>query len=87
MDGLGVGYIFGSLLPYTQEHENEADEIGLGYMKKAGFNVKEAPKFWRRMAVAAPTGKSDSLSTHPDSERRADRLEELIRAIPESESK
>ena len=79
MDGLGLGFLFGRILPYTQEHENEADEIGLRYMSAAGFDVEEAPKFWRRMAVAAPDGKSDSLSTHPDAERRAKRLEQLIR--------
>ena len=79
MDGLGLGVIFGKALPYSQEHESEADEVGLGYMRDAGFDVEEAPKFWRRMVVAAPTGVTDSLSTHPDAERRAKRLEELIR--------
>jgi predicted Zn-dependent protease len=79
MDGLGLGVIFGKAMPYSQDHETEADEIGLGYMRAAGYDVKEAPKFWRRMAVAAPSGKSDSLSTHPDPEKRAKRLEELIR--------
>ena len=79
MDGLGLGVIVGKALPYTQEHENEDDEIGLRYMKSAGFDLEEAPKFWRRMAVASSDGKSDSLSTHPDAERRAERLEKLIR--------
>jgi len=81
MDGLGLGFIIGKALPYSQEHESEADEIGLRYLKKAGFDVEEAPKFWRRMAVAAPEGVSDSLSTHPGAERRAKRLEELIRSM------
>ncbi len=81
MDGLGLGVIVGKALPYTQEHESEADEIGLQYMQTAGYDIEEAPKFWRRMEAAAPGGKSDSLSTHPDAERRADRLEELIKDL------
>lgn len=87
MDGLGLGVIVGKALPYSQEHENEADEVGLRYMKSAGFDLEEAPKFWRRMAVASPDGKSDSLSTHPDAERRAKRLERLIRVTQGSESR
>ena len=44
----------------------------------------EVVKFWRRMMEAAPTGKSDSLSTHPDAERRAKRLEELIKDMQDT---
>ena len=79
MDGLGLGVIFGKALPYSQDHESEADEVGLGYMRDAGFDIEEAPKFWRRMVADAPAGVTDSLSTHPAGEDRAKRLEELIR--------
>ena len=79
MDALGLGAIFGRLLPYSQEHETEADDVGLRYMREAGFDVDEAPRFWRRMAAASPDGTTDSIRTHPDPEKRAKRLEEQIR--------
>ncbi len=78
MDGFGLGFLVGRLLPYSQAHEIEADQVGLVYMQKAEYNIEEAPKFWQRMVDATGNQKSDSLSTHPDAEKRIKRLEARI---------
>ncbi len=81
MDGFGLGFLVGEFLPYSQEHEIEADDVGLRYMQKAGFNIEEAPKFWQRMIDATGDRKSDSLSTHPDAAKRIKRLEAEVRKM------
>jgi predicted Zn-dependent protease len=81
MDGFGLGFLVGTFLPYSQEHEIEADDVGLRYMRKAGYDIEEAPKFWQRMIDATGDRKSDSLSTHPDAEKRIKRLEVEIKEM------
>ncbi len=72
MDSFGLGYIVGSVMPYSQQNEIEADEVGLRYMMKAGYDIDQAPLFWERMQAASPNAQpSDMLSSHPDSEQRA----------------
>ena len=71
--GLGVG------LPFSRSHESEADELGLFIAAEAGYDPRAAAKLWRRMA-ANGDGWPEFLSTHPDPERRANRLEQLTPA-------
>lgn len=61
--GLGV-------LAYSRKHESEADQLGLVFMAKAGYNPKEAVAFWERMAKASKGGGMAILSTHPSDEKR-----------------
>jgi len=75
MDGLGLGVLVGQVTPYNQVQESEADAVGLRYMYKAGFDVDEAAKFWRRMHEISKGQVSDSLSTHPGAVKRAKWLE------------
>lgn len=79
MGAFGLGSLVGELLPYSQEHEYEADEVGLRYIDEAGFDMEEAPRFWQRMIDATGLQTSDALSTHPDAAKRIRRLEKLIR--------
>lgn len=82
MDGLGLGAVFGKALPWDQEQESEADAVGLKYMQQAGYDIDEAPKFWKRMQSATPPGQvSDSLSTHPSSAKREADLEREIQRM------
>jgi predicted Zn-dependent protease len=84
LSALGAGATIGILLPYSRAHESEADEIGLILMARAGYDPREAPKFWDRFA-AATKGKQppEFLSTHPHSENRKAHLESLLpQAIP-----
>lgn len=65
------------LLPYSRDHEAEADEIGLRFAIRAGYDPEAAPKLWERMAALGDQG-PEFLSTHPDPANRAARLRELI---------
>ena len=75
MSALGAGAQFGYLLPFSRDHESEADSIGLRYMAVAGYDPREAPKFWQRMSGAS-SGKAppEFASTHPAHETRIQRL-------------
>jgi len=76
----GYGSQLGILLPYSRNHEIEADLHGLGYMAKAGYEPSEAPKFWERFSVIK-SNTPTFMSTHPSHEDRALRLD---RAVPEA---
>jgi predicted Zn-dependent protease len=75
----GAGATVGVLLPFSRGQESEADHIGLIYMARAGYDPKEAPGFWKRMASASTGGGPPAfLSTHPASETRIRQLEEWM---------
>ncbi len=74
---LGMGIQFGILLPYSREHELQADEVGLRYMANAGYNPREAVTFWRKMEQGGGARPPEFLSTHPDPARRIQRLDAL----------
>lgn len=76
---------FGILLPYSRTHESEADEIGLRFLIRAGYDPYQAPLFWERMADSSGDRPPEFLSTHPDPARRAARLRELIPKIQREE--
>ncbi len=80
MGALGAGAQYGILLPFSRDHESEADEIGLLYMARAGFDPREAVSFWTRMSQAAGRGNQppEFLSTHPSSGTRIERLKALL---------
>lgn len=75
----------GILLPYSRTHESEADEIGLRFLIRAGYDPYQAPLFWERMASTSGDRPPELLSTHPDPARRAARLRELIPRIQREE--
>ncbi|NBY20102.1 M48 family peptidase, partial [bacterium] len=53
---LGLGANVGVVLPFSRSNEREADEMGLIYMARAGYDPREAPRFWERF------GKSNGSS-------------------------
>ena len=66
-------------LPWGRADESEADHIGLVYMARAGFDPREAPRFWERMSQAAGGGgPPEFLSTHPSHDTRVQQLEALM---------
>jgi len=66
----GVTASVGFLLPYSRVHESEADHMGVIFMAMAGYDPREAPKFWQRMAERAGKSGPDWFSTHPSHETR-----------------
>ena len=39
------------MLPYSREHELEADKLGLIFMAMAGYDPQTAIAFWERMST------------------------------------
>lgn len=50
MQAYGIGSQLGVMLPYSRTQELEADELGLLYMARAGYDPREAIDFWKRFA-------------------------------------
>lgn len=48
----GIGAQLGIMLPYSREHELEADRLGLIFMALAGYNPQSAVAFWERMSAS-----------------------------------
>ncbi len=67
----------GLTLPFSRQHETEADEIGLELMYRAGFNPDAGVTVWEKMQKAAGSGQVELLSTHPSNENRIENLREL----------
>jgi predicted Zn-dependent protease len=79
MGALGVGAQFGVLLPFSREHESEADYMGLIYVARACFDPTEAPKLWERMGQASGgRGPAQFTSTHPSHETRIRQFQEWM---------
>jgi len=76
--GLGLGAQYGVLLPFSREHESEADRLGLLYMAKAGYDPEEAIGLWERMEAKAGAGPWEFLSTHPSPATRRAQLREWL---------
>jgi predicted Zn-dependent protease len=83
---LGAGAQYGVLLPFSREHENEADQIGLLYMARGGYDPRESITVWKRMAEAGGNQPPEFMSTHPSHGTRIQRLEAFMpKAIAEYE--
>ncbi len=76
----GIATAVGVLLPFSRTQEKEADRIGLVLMARAGYNPREAIKFFERMMALKDKAKAlpEFLSTHPVDETRIRQLREYI---------
>jgi predicted Zn-dependent protease len=77
MAAIGAGAQYGVLLPFSREHENEADYLGLLIAGAACFDPTEAPRLWERMGEASRGAPPEFMSTHPSHATRIRRLTEL----------
>ena len=82
MTAFGVGSTLMGTLPFSRQHEDEADYLGLVLMTIAGYNPYEALYFWERMnALGGGASIPQFLSTHPSHENR---IRQLRHWIPEA---
>lgn len=81
MQAVGIGSQVG-MLKFSRDQELEADQLGLIFMAIAGYDPRQAPKFWERMeAKSGGAAPPEFLSTHPGPGRRID---ELNKQMPEA---
>ena len=75
-----MGAQLGRALPHDRRHESAADEMGLTYMARAGYDPQAALDFWTRFAAATKGGDTTPwfLRTHPVTETRIQQIRELL---------
>jgi len=78
---LGLGSQYGVLLPFSRQHESEADHLGIYYMAKAGYDPAEAPRLWERMSARGGAAPPEFLSSHPS---EATRITQLRAWLPDA---
>lgn len=70
------------ILKYSRTHESEADRLGIIFMAMAGYDPREAPKFWTRMKSNSGGGAPpEFMSTHPSHDTR---ISDLNKWMPEA---
>jgi predicted Zn-dependent protease len=77
----GVTTTLGRELPHSRTQESEADQIGLLYMARAGYDPEAAVQFWQRFAAFNQQQGSSTpafLRTHPTDEARIRQLREWM---------
>ena len=75
----GLGAQLGVLLPFSRQHELEADRLGVDYVQRAGYRPSESVALWRLMAAQRQTNVPQFASTHPSDSTRIAALEAYIR--------
>lgn len=75
---LGLGAQFGVLMPFSRAQELEADRLGVFSMAKAGYDPRQALRFWQKMARLGGGKPPELLSTHPADAKRIAQIEALL---------
>jgi len=73
----GLTTKLGRELPHSRAQESEADQIGLIYMARAGYDPEAAIAFWQRFAAYSQQQGGEMpafLRTHPTDEKRIQQL-------------
>ena len=81
MTAFALGAQYGAMLPFSRQHESEADHMGLIFMALAGYDPQAAPVFWQRMSDLGGGAPPEFMSTHPSD---ATRIRELNEHMPEA---
>jgi len=73
-------------LKYSRDDENQADDLGLRYLTRAGYDPRPMAQVFRtlqRVGAAQGEGRVPGwLSTHPDPGDRGRRMEAAVTALP-----
>jgi predicted Zn-dependent protease len=65
--------------PFSKQMEMEADDVSIVFMKKAGFDPKQALAVMKRFAIEMPrTDEPSWVSTHPPSPERLSNMTAII---------
>lgn len=79
MAALGGVTQYGFVMPFSRDHESEADEIGLMLAAAACFDPRAAVPLWERMAASGGgQAPPEFMSTHPNPGTRIQRLQTLM---------
>ena len=81
-----MGLLF---LKYSRDNETQADELGVGYATKAGYDPREIPLTYVMLArIGEQSGQSMPafMSTHPDPGNREARTRELAKTAATGKS-
>jgi predicted Zn-dependent protease len=78
MAAAGAGAQVGVLLPFSRSNETDADRIGVDYMARTGYDVKQAVRLWEKMGAASTDRPQEWMSTHPNPESRVADLKAYI---------
>lgn len=77
-----IGAQYGAILPYSRQHEYEADYIGLLLMSRAGYDPRAAITFWTKFGkLGNDSNFTVFFSTHP---MGSDRLDYMQSKMPEA---
>ena len=76
----GLGAQLGVLLPFSRQHELEADQLGVDYMVRAGYRASQSIALWRLMASQRQRQTPEFASTHPSDASRIAALEQYIQS-------
>lgn len=80
----GLGTTLGVALPFSRQDEREADEIGLIYSSRAGYDPRASITFWEKMGTLSKGAPPEFLSTHPSYGTRINHLRAIMpRAMEE----
>ena len=74
---LGIATQFSIQMPFSRQHETEADRIGTELMARAGYDPKEAVEVWVKMNNTNVGKIPEILSTHPSNESKVKDLREI----------
>ena len=75
----------GVMLPFSRNHEAEADYLGLLFMHFAGYDLNESYKMWERMDKLNSGNRTpEFLSTHPSSKTRIENIKKWIPLVKEN---
>ena len=63
---------------FSQDFEAEADYVGVYHAGRAGYDVRKAASFWRRLGASHPAAIHLAGSTHPSTAKRFLALEQAV---------